>query len=303
MFPIVIVPDDAFERPESLGSKPKFWYEDATYGVCLFKEARTDTGEDWAEKIADFLCDRLDIPHARYELARWRGKRGTITQRVHANSERLFLGNELLARLFPDYGEATTPKGSNRLHTLDSVLACLEQYPPPDGFVHDTLNTAADVFVGYLMLDALINNTDRHHENWAGIASENGTGVRLAPTYDHASSLGRELADAEREKKLITRDRRADIEAYIQRGTSALYAGPDEARPLTLRDCFRLVAATRPVAAREWLTRLAILTEAEVDAGFRQVPDSRISEWGLKFGVELVLRNRNWLLDLGPMES
>ena len=47
------------------------------------------------------------------------------------------------------------------------------------------------------MLDALIGNTDRHHENW-GILVRRGRGVLLgevAPSFDHASSLGRELRD------------------------------------------------------------------------------------------------------------
>ena len=30
---------------------------------------------------------------------------------------------------------------------------------------------AVDVFVGYLMFDAWIANTDRHHENWALVVS------------------------------------------------------------------------------------------------------------------------------------
>jgi hypothetical protein len=50
------------------------------------------------------------------------------------------------------------------------------------------------LFPGYLMLDALIGNTDRHHENWgARVLAGLGNGRRmavLAPTYDHASSEG-----------------------------------------------------------------------------------------------------------------
>ena len=58
-----------------------------------------------------------------------------------------------------------------------------------------------DMFVGYLMLDALIGNTDRHHENW-GIMTGRGRPQVLAPTYDHASSLGRELSDQKRQARM-----------------------------------------------------------------------------------------------------
>lgn len=43
----------------------------------------------------------------------------------------------------------------------------------------------------------MIGNVDRHHENW-GILRKRVDGEwygRLAPTFDHASSLGRELVD------------------------------------------------------------------------------------------------------------
>jgi hypothetical protein len=50
-YPIVPIPADAREDIEQLGSKPKFW------GTLdgqrwLFKEARPNTGKDWAEKVA-----------------------------------------------------------------------------------------------------------------------------------------------------------------------------------------------------------------------------------------------------------
>jgi hypothetical protein len=52
-------------------------------------------------------------------------------------------------------------------------------------------------FAEYVVLDAIIGNTDRHHENWGVLRRHLGTRwvSRLAPTFDHASSLGRELVD------------------------------------------------------------------------------------------------------------
>jgi serine/threonine protein kinase HipA of HipAB toxin-antitoxin module len=44
-------------------------------------------------------------------------------------------------------------------------------------------------FTGYLVLDALIGHTDRHEENWGVIEGITGA-KRLAPSFDHASSLG-----------------------------------------------------------------------------------------------------------------
>lgn len=50
-YQIVGIPEDAREDTEQLGSKPKFWVL-LDGKRWLFKEARPETGEDWAEKIA-----------------------------------------------------------------------------------------------------------------------------------------------------------------------------------------------------------------------------------------------------------
>lgn len=63
--------------------------------------------------------------------------------------------------------------------------------------------TAWEWFVGYLIPDALVANTDRHQENLAVI--ENG-GRRLSPTFDHASSLAFQLDDGDRAARLSTLD-------------------------------------------------------------------------------------------------
>lgn len=50
-YPIVPIPADAREDIEPLGSKPKFWVT-LDGQRWLFKEARPNTGKDWAEKVA-----------------------------------------------------------------------------------------------------------------------------------------------------------------------------------------------------------------------------------------------------------
>ena len=50
----------------------------------------------------------------------------------------------------------------------------------------------------YAILDGLIANTDRHHENWMFFYHLERRSYQLAPSYDHGSSLGRELQDVSR---------------------------------------------------------------------------------------------------------
>ncbi|MEH2132796.1 MAG: hypothetical protein V7K86_19645 [Nostoc sp.] len=51
-FSIIEVPLDAPDADEDLGTKEKFWFRHQYLGRCLYKKARPNTGEDWAEKIA-----------------------------------------------------------------------------------------------------------------------------------------------------------------------------------------------------------------------------------------------------------
>jgi len=76
MFPVITVPDDAADLPEQLGSKPKFWYVGDDSLRYLFKEGREGTGENWAEKVASELCELLGLPHAVYDFAIWKQKKG-----------------------------------------------------------------------------------------------------------------------------------------------------------------------------------------------------------------------------------
>src|SRR5439155_6633596 len=120
-FQVVEVPSAAANLTEQLGTKPKFWYEG---NKRLFKEARPGTGEDWSEKVSSELCRLLGVPHATYDLAVWRGKRGVVTETFVPDGARLVHGNELLAKLVPDYPGAKFFRV--RQHTLRRVLAIVE---------------------------------------------------------------------------------------------------------------------------------------------------------------------------------
>jgi hypothetical protein len=216
------VPGTASERSEPMGSRTKFWFR-RDDNPWLFKATRPNHGEDWAEVLAAELAEALGLPHARYQLATWRGQQGVVTptfqhegfldessSSVSAEYFDLVHGNELLQRLDPTYPRegmryVRTPK-----HTIAAVSEALEStraglpvdWTPPAG-----IENAPQVFAGYLLFDAWIGNTDRHHENWAVLLNRSDATVHLAPTFDHAASLGSHEADEARDRRLTTRDR------------------------------------------------------------------------------------------------
>ncbi len=303
MFPVFEVDVNAAESTEQLGTKAKFWFLHPQLGRCLFKVSRQNTGEDWSEKIAAELCRLLGLPHARYELAISGNMYGTISPSFMPEGGTLIHGNELLLQLVPGYGDTAS---SYRVpqHTIDLVLNTINNvdinlpidWDPPRG-----IDLAAEVFVGYLLLDAWIGNTDRHHENWALIerftaAIGNVPDLHLAPTYDHASSLGRNELDENRQRRLMSRDNNFTVEAYAQRARSALYLNADDRRPLTQLEAFRHAARRYATGAAVWLERLASVSMTEVDILFEQIPADRLSLLAAEFARRILLVNRERLL-------
>jgi hypothetical protein len=298
MYQIIKVPDHAAHLPEQLGTKPKFWFQGENSVNYLFKEGRPNTGDDWSEKVASELCDFLGLPHAVYKLAVWRGRRGVICPSFVPEGGRLVHGNELLAEVVAEYPARQFFRVHQ--HTLRSVLAIIEDETVrvPIGWERlPGVLLAIDVFTGYLMLDAWIANQDRHHENWSLVVSPEPA-VHLAPTYDHASSLGSNETDKNRRDRLTTRDRGRLMERYVERAQSAFFSSPSHSKPMSTLDAFRYAGSERPAAARAWLESLAKLSWQDVQMVFELIPCSLISDVAIEFALGMLDLNRQRLLAL-----
>lgn len=296
-YPIVSVPENAQEQLEQLGTKQKFWFVDPSEQLCLFKYAREGTGEDWAEKIAAELGAQLGLPHAKYDLAECGGRRGVVTPSFSPVGGRLIFGNELLSYAVSGY--ETQPRHHRQHHTIGRVFALLSSpnidiQVPLEWTRPEQLSSAGSVFLGYLLLDVLIGNQDRHDENW-GVLLHQGK-VYLQPTFDHASSLGRNESDEVRANRLQTTDQNRSVERYVARARSALYAAPTASKPLSTLEAFVSGAKHEPSAAKFWLERLSRLE----DDGFRQaiwnVDSLRMSEVSKQFALRMCQLNKQRLL-------
>jgi hypothetical protein len=297
-FPILLVNQEAYETSsnETLGSRYKFWFHHKEFGRCLYKQTRLNSGEDWAEKVASQLCEQIGLPHAVYELAStWEGACGVISPNFLPPGGTLVHGNELLTSIVPNYPTFSTYGTSQ--HTIDLVLSVIVQesvnlpidWTPPSG-----IQKAVDVFVGYLLLDAWIGNGDRHHENWGIVrmktASNSEQKEYLARTYDHASSLGRELSDSQRQKR--------SIEAYANKCFSAFYGSVGDRKTLKTFDAFSLVARRYPEAASVWLARIENISTANILDIFNRINPARISTAASNFARKILEINQHRLLTL-----
>lgn len=305
MFHIFKVPQEAAQALEQMGTKYKFWYSDDNNKLTLFKEGRPETGENWAEKIACELATLIEIPHAHYELATYKEKKGVICKSlVEPPGARLIHGNELLAKFSTGHEDSEMFKQRKEEHTIGRVLSYFKAtnktiYPPHAHPTEEYLSTALDFFIGYLMFDAWIANQDRHSENWGLIKHIDGNSY-LAPSYDHGSSLGRNETDSKRNTILTTKDRGCNIEKYVTKARSALF-NPTENKPkkaIYTIDAFSIAGRQNPMAAIKWQERLASIKTDSIKNIIDKIPGDFMTSIARNFTKELLILNKTRILNL-----
>lgn len=298
-YPVIDVADWQALAEEPMGSKEKAWIEDPDRVRWLFKRVRVHQdprkgrrvfGEDWSEKLVAEVAATLGIPTARVELAIRRGQRGVISRNVLPDKDHdLIHGNELLQRVDPAYEVERRREVEG--YTLEAVFSVLEESLPPPG-LHLDLSDAREAFAGYLLLDALVANTDRHHENWAIIESPSGQSW-LSPSFDHATSLNFQETEARKEMRLRGPDASLTVAAWAARGRSSHFAG----RPVLVDLAAQALQRVGEAASELWRERLERVDDEAWKTAVRQVPPPLMSQVDRTFVLELLRVNRRRLLD------
>jgi hypothetical protein len=276
-----------------MGSKPKFWFRiDGDDAPWLFKEARFATGEAWAEKIASEIARAIGLPAATVELACFGKIRGVAVRSVVPPDGELIHGNEVMAMRWQSYDRAK--RFGQAEHTWSNIRQALT------AVFEEDVDAEIERFCGLLVLDALIGNTDRHHENWAMLAvrarETEPARMSISPSFDHASSLGRELTDARREEILASNR----VAWYLERGTGGIYwtpVGRHGENPLRLTG---LASAENPAPFLPWIERLRKLEDHSIFEPIRQVPDDWMTATSKRFCGEFLRISLDRLRRLTP---
>ena len=289
-YPIMEVEADSAALLEDMGSKEKFWFSrEEGEPRWLFKRPRPQSGEHWSEKIAEQVANLLDIPHGKVELAEFNGARGSASKSFLIGEEALIHGNEILEIIESDYDEGARFRQSD--HTLDVVLHGLDAISESPKYAE----AAKLQFAEYVMLDALIGNTDRHHENWGIVRKleEDEWFGTLAPSYDHASSLGRELLDPARDRHLGN-----GVERYAERGRGGIYWNRDDRRAPSPLRLAMMAAEQYPDMFVPAMRKLDSLSESDLVRAASRVPEDWISESAICFAIALMRYNLSKLREV-----
>lgn len=289
------------EALEPMGSKRKAWL---TYKLnnqdtrILYKQGRPNTEEDMAEKVTCELAELLGLPHAKYDFARLKNSDTCVISYsfLEKNDEMRF-GNELIE------GFDKENKFKNTQHTVKAILFALEQNKTQlQSLTHSKhaqkIRTVQDLFIGYLCFDAWVGNTDRHAENWGIITNKIDKINFLAPTFDHASSLGRNESDERRIERLKTKDKGFNVRAYIQKAKMPIYDA--EGHELNIRTLVHECKQHNIDATQYWINKIIdIMQDAKPLYGiFDKIPDVFMSEPAKDFALAILNESVNILSEL-----
>ena len=139
-----------------------------------------------------------------------------------------------------------------------------------------------------------------HHENWMFFYHPELRSYRLAPSYDHGSSLGRELQD---ESRRVSRSR-SDILAtgwvlnYLLGGGSprGVYIGADSPKAHPPLVTAKLTCRWQPDLIRPWLERLEAASECTFRDVIDRIPDQFMSPLARDFAHRILTVSRDELL-------
>jgi hypothetical protein len=282
-----IRPDWVLE-PEAMGSKEKFWFRNPSDGAnWLFKFPQPNTGQHWAEKIAAEVAQAMGVLHAQVELAQFEETRGSATKSFARRGRELFHGNQLLSGFVVGYDEARRFHQSE--HTLENIFVAVAA-----GFTTERGKWISKRRIAELIvLDALIGNTDRHHENWGILIrmTPEGPLAIVAPSFDHASSLGRELVDEGpgRSRRRLIEERR--IPDYAARGRGAIFWNRDDPHGLCPLELLRRAVAAYPDLFSGPLRRPDRLNREILTRIVNRVAEEWMSQMARSFAIEFLCHN------------
>ena len=146
----------------------------------------------------------------------------------------------------------------------------------------------------FVLLNALVGNTDRHHDNWMLVYGVDSGQIwmRAAPSFDHASSLGRELTDARREQMLSANT----VLDYLKRGRGGVFRTvTDEYAPSPLR-LAQILCRWRPELAENWRERLDSVPDSGIRTAIERTPPEFMTATARGFAYQVVVTSKAELL-------
>jgi hypothetical protein len=247
---------------------------------------------DIVEKLASEIAATLGVPAAQVDLVTRATTRGCLVETLRPSGWVLQAGQVLLGGVLDDYDP--NDRGHSGYNVFN-VRRALDGFGPPPTSPVATGLDAFGVFTGYLLLDALIANTDRHDRNWAVLVPPPGDDGpnTLCGSYDHGSSLGFNLSDEKREQLLGGQT----VDDWTHRATARQFEHIPGAPRRNLVDVAQeAVHLCTAQALQHWRNAFLSLTDGQLEAIVVDAPS--LTAVTRRFTIELLQVNRRRVLNV-----
>lgn len=295
-WPIVDVSAWRIAGEETQGRQPHLWLShESRERTWLFKPLRPERnrplGEHVAERLACELARAVGIPSARVELAHRDGVLGCIVEDVRWSQGSLQPGRVLLTEVVGDYDPEDPER---RGYNVVNIQLALRGFSAPPGAYTPEGFAAFDVFSGYLIFDALIANRDRHDRNWAVLLRPPGEpgADALCGSFDHASSLGFNLSDDERQRRMSD----GTVASWARRGSARQFEHQRGQRNQSLVDLARSASELCGPDVRKYWRQAVLSVQSDV-VGSILARAPGLSGVTRSFTREVIMINRSRLFD------
>lgn len=289
LFAVIIVSEASKLGEEfvDLGMLDKFWMSTPELGLAVFKADSPMGTTAWSEKIASELARAIGLPTVSYELGiDWQGNRGVISPNFLKAGEIELAGADLLSLVYGKDNYYYTLENSINALAANNIKLPISWAAPPQ------ITTAAELFAGYLMLDAWICNIDRHDYNW-GVRVDPSGSLELLPNFDCGASLGVQMSGSEIVKLGLKADRCSSMMgAAICRRTERA------AENFNFPDLARELLDIYPTAASYWIGKIGAISLTIVSDLFERIPADWIDLASKEFAIDLLEFNRQQLTSM-----
>lgn len=252
----------------------------------------------WMEVIASLLGDVLPLEVQNSFPAYRDGVSASLIEFFVYPDERnrLMQGGELMEKAILDYD---FEKGTQ--HNLEDVLTQLTKLHK-QRLVEDEFKES---FFSLLLFDALIGNSDRHHDNWGILLHRIGHDQigQLSPAFDNGTSMGREIVP----QKLKNYAHVNDLDRYIDKGCHHLRLRRDSEKQLGHLEFIKWCKQHESAVAarfRDWLpsdAQLETLTDFLTQHYSQpEVPLIALDNERISFTMRLLRRRLHRIQELLP---
>lgn len=166
-YPVYDVTRSTTDRPETLGTKEKFWLvPSAAVGLdltsYLFKIGRPHTGENWSEKVCCEILHYVGMPCAGYDFAVHGTDAGVISRQFVPVNGQFVPANMLLEGAVKEYdGQLRFRQRKYQLSTSLNLIKLRSIGAPRWTPAKFGALSALDMFVGYRRLEMVPNGKTR----------------------------------------------------------------------------------------------------------------------------------------------